>query len=1125
MTGSYNVTVDATRAEDVSGEVGSPIQAELQRFILNAARDRDGASTILDDYVVNIGLCENLNEYVEARVVARYGAQIRWTPSSTWALVRSILERVDLDSAQKLPHLFAAKVLLGIGVDYRDDVAVPGRDGMTLAQLRASDRRLKNLRLEKHLDLRKAFVLKLFPRLTEYTALRPNRPATVQIGIHLAQAIWYELENDDLPQHVSTRTETSGSAQAFLKGLIARLENPPWSYYPLHLGSRRLSSSLRLEKRIEYVKSEARWEENPGFAEFALRSAGSPAGEVLSGERRVVVLGDTGSGKSTIAMAWLADSIDSGNVGVLVRAAELARRAADASPVTPEQAIQTLLASFEDWLGEPIAEQIRQWLASELPKPSSLIVLDAVDEIDDQVHIEAFRKIVSIIDAGSTKVLLTSRLAGYRQHLNNPEELVVLPLSHDSSLTVIEEWFSESNDVASKARAVQFLRDYRVVNGYRAVAGNPLILGLVAMVSSEERPPRLLGELFGRCLELFLARVWKPNIQRRGDDLAVGSALIALKEIAWKLASDGIIRSRATTNEILRATEDESVARVLIRTDGILLATSAANGIVHPNVSYKWLHTMFQEHLMGGYLADMYAADPDRATRGISACLSDRGSWQEVGAHALSLLDVAGQIALSSAVLHAKEMDPHDDPGSDPTLKILLRQGTLHDEARQALAAKFAADDRWEVAFLFDCSAAFDLMRADLRTSSRRIAALARFLSSSEHPLWNLPAPSELLKAYENRPNRASDWILPLLAHTDYSAALRLALRDQNPLRTAILRINGVDHTFSTPGPELHPAVAATIMDRMVAEPVFPVRFAHVQALQFSKNGHTLTRNRVKTDRIFALVGFVLWPGRVSDHWWPEQEVRAALRGRFGPRGELEVGAAFPGTLLRQQRTTEFALTAIATDLPPGRPVPKSNQEPESPIALAAAAITLTMQHLRRVERLEKGSIEHEPSDRENVALRQLGESIGNYDLRTAHTAIPLCESVAVAATYGSITDLGMILGLSLNSQTEEEAEIDTDANFDQLVGKLMKSSISLLLSRVDEQEAWRLGLSMLEDGEHLAPLPLHLVKLMHPSASMDDLGEMSMTDLDRSNDLVQWGEKHPHLVQALRRELSPLPN
>ena len=189
------------------------IRTELQLFVLNAARDKVGDLTALDDYVVNIALCESLNQVASAVAASRYKQLVRWTASSSWSLVRSILERVDEEDFEGSPQLLAAKVLLGVDVRDNGKTVVPGRNGMTLSQLRSSDRRLRNLSLERHLDLRKAFVVGLFPRLNEFTAIRANRPAATQIGAHLAVAIKHELENSDLLQYGRNPVDSSPTRQ------------------------------------------------------------------------------------------------------------------------------------------------------------------------------------------------------------------------------------------------------------------------------------------------------------------------------------------------------------------------------------------------------------------------------------------------------------------------------------------------------------------------------------------------------------------------------------------------------------------------------------------------------------------------------------------------------------------------------------------------------------------------------------------------------------------------------------------------------------------------------------------------------------------------------------------------
>ena len=419
--------MEALRLENRWRAVEAQIQSELQHFVLNAGRDKDGNLTFLDDYVANIGLCEALNELAAAWAAARCNGQVHWTPSSTWMLVRTVLERVDFDAIEGAPHLLAAKVLLGVGVDDNGDVLVPGRNGMTLSQLRASDHRLSNLRLEKHLDLRKAFVVKLFPRLSEYTALRPNRPAAVQIGTQLAQAIANELGNGDLSAYGASSAldppvitdqranlnDLSDSVRAAMVAAAQQVDRPTSRGYPDAIRPTKLAVSMTLSP-VDRAGPGDSWEE----AEIRLYSGRDSSGgiEALAAlsKNRVMVLGDPGSGKTTILAAGFANHIEAGGTGIFVRMSDVGRLAEANPPKSAAEAARILIDAFELWLDVRISGVVQSALQAKVLEDSDVFAaLDGLDEVHSASSRLASFQTIKLLNDVRGRIAITSRHTGY----------------------------------------------------------------------------------------------------------------------------------------------------------------------------------------------------------------------------------------------------------------------------------------------------------------------------------------------------------------------------------------------------------------------------------------------------------------------------------------------------------------------------------------------------------------------------------------------------------------------------------------------------------------------------------------------------------------------------------------
>ncbi|HTL42077.1 MAG TPA: NACHT domain-containing protein [Pseudolysinimonas sp.] len=314
--------------------------------------------------------------------------------------------------------------------------------------------------------------------------------------------------------------------EQLLARITGRVDGPATSYYPSHLTPRRLAIHLRVEPWESHQREVQgrQW----FFEDSIAPGRGKPAPAALATTHRAVILGDPGSGKSTIGLAWIADALSTGVGGVFVRAAELAQRTANASGEGADEAQRVILDAFSDWLGSSLTEEVRSHLRDQLSEPGTCLLIDGVDEIDEPKHRDAFDRLMRRIDLLPARVVVTTRVAGYRRLLPDAEELFVLPLSNCESRRVLDEWFPESGDAHARATA------FADSPPHSEAAANPLTLGLVALASSTDDPPETIGELFALCTRHFLSRVWKPAVQRRGDDFAVEAAHAVLKQlIEW----------------------------------------------------------------------------------------------------------------------------------------------------------------------------------------------------------------------------------------------------------------------------------------------------------------------------------------------------------------------------------------------------------------------------------------------------------------------------------------------------------------------------------------------------------------------------------------------------------------
>jgi len=632
----------------------------LQRLVLNLGKDEEGFKPNINDQIAKVSLCRELSVLV--RVTARQAKPgLDWDDTSTWRLIEAVLARVDDERPADQPHLFAAKVLLGLAGSDRDDVMVPGRDNMTLGQLRASDRRLVHLVLETSIELRKAFVVRLFPNLTEHTALRYNAPDLRTIGTRLARAIEDELASADLTRYAAPPPPPSANVQPaaalplqlakLMQQVHAKLDQPSNPYYPARLTSRNLVEGMQIQQGKDPRQvddEETQLVYKPSLLTPSFRVEG-----------RMFLSGGPGVGKSTIASALLAWHIDEGLVGVFVRADRLAEVAAKngSSTVTTQ-----LIDAFEDWLAEPLPNSVRTNLRDALQNSSALVVIDGLDEVSTPVADAAIRAVIGNLTLSPVKLLVTTRPGGPQVRYDAWRDgWYVKNLPEQKVMSFIQDWFGNQN-LEAKQRAEAYL------DVAEDVARLPLMLGFVAILSATSRPPISEADLFDACIGLFLTRIWKPLSRQRNDDFTIESVRRVVVDMAWNLTLNQPRSPRSkwigvsgavSAADILAASRDGEVARELVRVDGLLVARgTVGHGEPPTSQRYGWLHRSIVEHLLASALAELYIRDRPEAERYLWQFVLDPQRWAEVFRRTIGMLSQADQgLALGDLVERLKDAD------------------------------------------------------------------------------------------------------------------------------------------------------------------------------------------------------------------------------------------------------------------------------------------------------------------------------------------------------------------------------------------------------------------------------------------------------------------------------------
>ncbi|WP_327676733.1 HEAT repeat domain-containing protein [Kitasatospora sp. NBC_00458] len=244
-----------------------------------------------------------------------------------------------------------------------------------------------------------------------------------------------------------------------------------------------------------------------------------PVLQVIAGEtgRRLVVLGDPGAGKSTLAK-FLALAL----AGALEEApAELAALAG-LVPVVIElrQYAQATWRerTIEDFL-DHVHRQERMCLPREvleelLAADRAMVVFDGLDEIfDPEVRAETSRRITAFAAAyPGVRTVVTSREYGYRSGEFTGAgfaQVMLQDLEHEQVAEFVRRWYAAAHPgdrhLAERLtqRLLSAVRDVRAVT---ELAGNPLLLTILAAIGLGRTIPRERREVYAHAVEVLIER-------------------------------------------------------------------------------------------------------------------------------------------------------------------------------------------------------------------------------------------------------------------------------------------------------------------------------------------------------------------------------------------------------------------------------------------------------------------------------------------------------------------------------------------------------------------------------------------------------------------------------------------
>ncbi len=326
----------------------------------------------------------------------------------------------------------------------------------------------------------------------------------------------------------------------------------------------------------------------PGFAE--------PIESVLARQRRLVLLGDPGAGKTTTLRHLAREAAEkalagSGPFPIYV---ELKRYGgqADLAPLLA-QAVNEALAAHRLPLSadpEEAARMVRAWLG----QGEFLLLLDGLNEVHPDYRTAAVAALKGLL-AGPHQVVVSCRERDYSAELQALAPAYTLqPLSEEEIRNYLERDLGEQGE----ALFMQIRWDRRLLD----LAGNPLMLWLMARVAEAEPEGRLPANK-GQLLARFVAVI--PGLRRREavplPDIPDDDVRAALRSLGLAMQERGRLEASLSEARAWTAWPGPHDLDLVLR---------AAKGLRFLKSDGRWgepvafLHPLFQEY---------FAADELRA--------------------------------------------------------------------------------------------------------------------------------------------------------------------------------------------------------------------------------------------------------------------------------------------------------------------------------------------------------------------------------------------------------------------------------------------------------------------------------------------------------------------------------
>lgn len=385
-----------------------------------------------------------------------------------------------------------------------------------------------------------------------------------------------------------------------------------------------------------------------------------PVLNILAKQRLSVILGEPGSGKSTLVNQLVYSLIKKGDDDSLPDA--LRQRLA-VRIILRRVPIPEVGAGEADWLWQAIeaeiretleknqfidpryAQQVREKLHTDLVRHNGIILLDGLDEVSatDERRPRLLQAIKALVTAlPKANFVVTARPYAYtdpKWRLKDFVSFALMPFNAEQRAQFIHNWYQASkwrlalSQIALTQRSEDLIDQIENLPHLRELAERPLLLTLIANLHTNNgRLPDDRAELYKNSVDLLLFR-WRREALSATEDLARRLEKEKLQRSLQQLAHTAHCQQQTQAEAI--QTADIAKADILAAFDPLLdtvgrdellrfLQQHTGILIARDQDYYAFPHRSFQEYLAMGWLTSYH---DDHLTPQV---LADPIWWREV---------------------------------------------------------------------------------------------------------------------------------------------------------------------------------------------------------------------------------------------------------------------------------------------------------------------------------------------------------------------------------------------------------------------------------------------------------------------------------------------------------------